>query len=296
MMVSRRERHDEEHNDQERWLITYADMITLLLAVFIVLYSFSVLDLKKFETVAGALGSQFHGAAGPGMLVGGDGVLSGGHSVAGNRAALFNDIRSMIEGKLPERLKESVGISHRDGVVTISVRADALTFPVGRAALTGEVRQILDAVGPSLRDAASTLLIEGHTCDLPINTTRYPSNWELSAQRATNVMVYLIRACGIDPDHISAVGYADSRPVAGNGSETDRVRNRRVDIVVLAESAQLHDATRANTEAVDAGARDSVRLGPVRIAPIIDLPARYYQHTGRRSVDTPALDSRREGH
>ncbi|MFP4248368.1 MAG: flagellar motor protein MotB [Armatimonadota bacterium] len=296
MTLSRRGRHEEEHGHDERWLITYADMITLLLAVFIVLYSFSVLDLKKFETVAGALGSQFHGAGGAGVLAGGDGVLSGGHSAAGNRATLFNDIRATLDGTLPERLKESVSISHREGVVTISVRADALTFPLGRAALTDEVRQILDAVGPPLRQAGSTLLIEGHTCDLPINTRRYPSNWELSAQRATNVMVYLIRNCGIDPDRVSAVGYAEMRPVGANDSAQGRARNRRVDIVVLAEDGVPGNSPRRGADADGAHSGESVRLDPVRIAPVIDLPARYYQHTGRRSVDTPALDSRREGH
>jgi chemotaxis protein MotB len=290
--LSRRARHDEEHGHDERWLITYADMITLLLAVFIVLYSFSVLDLKKFETVASALGDVFHGPAGGGVLGGSDGILAGGGGIGGNRAALINDIRGAIDGRLSDQLRESITITHRDGVVTVSLRADALTFPAGRADLTEETREILDALGPSLRESHAPVLVEGHTCDLPINTARFPSNWELSAARASGVMVHLIRTCGIEPDHISAVGYADTRPVAPNDSEEGRMRNRRVDIVVLRADEPQRPLDPAGTSEDDG----SLRLRPVRIMPEIDLRARYYDHTGRRSVDAPAPTTRREVH
>ncbi|MFW5866283.1 MAG: OmpA/MotB family protein [Armatimonadota bacterium] len=293
MTLSRRERHEEEHGHDERWLITYADMITLLLAVFIVLYSFSVLDLRKFETVASALGNQFHGSSAAAALPGGgDGILSGGSGIACNRAALVSDIKSSIERNLPERLTDSVTITLRGDVVTVSVKADSLTFPVGEARLTEELRQILDVLGPSLSGSPTPLLVAGHTCDLPINTGRFPSNWELSAQRATNVMVHLIRHCGINPDDVASVGYADTRPMAANDSEANRVRNRRVDIIVLSAGGQPAEGTMDSADA--APADDDLRLRPVRIRPTIDLRARYYQHTGRRSVDAPASETRRE--
>ena len=287
--LSRRRRHEEAHGHDERWLITYADMITLLLAVFIVLYSFSVVDLRKFEEVAGALGSVFQGSSGAGTLSGGDGILAGGAGISLNRASLVSDLKCAIDHDLPEPLKQSISLTHRDGVVTISLKADAITFPAGRADLTREVRQMLDAVGPSLREAMLPLLIEGHTCDLPIGTTRFPSNWELSALRATNVMVHLIRNCGIEPDHISAVGYADTRPIEQNDSEQARARNRRVDIVVLTGDDPPGGTNHAGTAGASAGT-DSVRLQPVRIRPVIDLSARHYQSTGRRSVDTATED------
>jgi chemotaxis protein MotB len=263
-------------------------MITLLLAVFIVLYSFSVVDLKKFEAVAGALGDQFHGAAGgPGVIGGGKGILSGARGVTSNPAALVNGLKCTINSRLPEELRERLTVTCRGHTVTISMQADTLTFPIGRARLTDEVRQILEVLGPSLRESLAPLLIEGHTCDLPIETERYPSNWELSAQRATNVMVYLIRHAGIDPDHVSAVGYADTRPLVPNDSEVSRIRNRRVDIVVLSENGH---PGRPDGATSTSRTNDSLRLRPVRLRPTIDLPARYYQHTGRRTVDTPTAD------
>jgi chemotaxis protein MotB len=289
--LNRRKRREEEHEDEERWLITYADMITLLLAVFIVLYSFSVVDLKKFEAVAGALGDQFNGpTAGGGVLAGGSSLLSGGGAIGVNRAALVSQINKAIKDELPDRVRRNVSLSYRDGVVTVSVKADAITFPVGVARLTDEVRQILDVLGPSLCEADAPLLIEGHTCDLPISTVDFPSNWELSAQRATNVMVYMIRNCGISPDRICAVGYADTRPLKPNDSEASRARNRRVDIVVEPQTGDAGDQSRSSGASRLQGGQVIDRTQPVRLMPAVDLRARYYQHTGRRTVDAPATD------
>jgi chemotaxis protein MotB len=215
--------------------------------------------------------------------------MSGVGSTTGNRASLVNEMKGELDKWLPDRLRSTVEITHAGGLVTISMKADSMTFPVGEARLTEEVRQILDTIGPSLRESLAPLLVEGHTCDLPINTAQFPSNWELSAQRATNVMVYLIRHWGINPDHVSAVGYADTRPLAPNDSASNRIRNRRVDIVVLSEGYEANGAARAG-DATGERTNDSLRLRPVRIRPTIDLRARYYQHTGRRTPDTPASD------
>jgi hypothetical protein len=154
--------------------------------------------------------------------------------------------------------------------------------------VTDDLRQILDALGPSLRAARSPLCIEGHTCDLPINTARFPSNWELSAQRATNVMVYLIRKHRIGPEHICAVGYADTRPLTADRSRAARKRNRRVDIVVLSDQGAASRRPGVDEPVQMKQDIPSMGFGPVRLVPEIDLRTRYYQHTGRRAVDTPA--------
>jgi len=302
--VSTHERHEEEEGDEERWLITYSDMITLLMAFFIMMYSMSVVDLKKFEALSDSARHAFGGkivgpaaksAAGSGLLHGGDSLLSAVGDLSGNQASLVNEIKGELDRCLPERLRSNIEVSHRGGLVTISMKANTITFPVGEARLTGEVLQILDVLGPSLRESLAPLLIEGHTCDLPISTASFASNWELSAQRATNVMVYLIRNAGIDPDHVSAVGYADTRPLAPNDSESNRVRNRRVDVVILSEDGQPAGADTC-MPGPPSRTNDSLRLRPVSICPAVDLRARYYQHTGRRSADTPGSDTRREVH
>jgi chemotaxis protein MotB len=289
--VSRhRRREAEEHENHERWLITYADMITLLMAFFIMMYAMSVVDLKKFEALSSAARHVFGGDAEEagetgrdgGATASGGGLLSGASELAVNRASLVNEMNRALNAALPEQLREHVAITHSGARVIVSVRADRITFPVGAAELTPEVRQILDAIGPALRGTHARVLIEGHTCNLPIRTARYPSNWELSAQRAANVMVHLVRQSRLDPDLISASGYADTQPVAPNETKDGRRRNRRVDIVVLGDEG---------TEAPGGGSAQRPSAAGTGIAtgllPRIDLRERHYQQTGRHGVDLP---------
>jgi len=289
----RRPSGEEQDDSLERWLITYADMITLLMAFFIMMYAMSVVDLQKFEALSHAMGHVFGGEAQSGfgeaasqdLLEDGQSVMSGIGAALGNQASLVNEIRRSIRENLPQPLRDNVEVVHTGGEVTIRMKADEITFPAGEAELTRQSRRILEVIGPSL--SGSQVLVQGHTCDLPISTVRFPSNWELSAQRAANVMVYLVRHAGLEPDRISAAGFADTRPLVANTGEANRARNRRVDIVLLSED-QLRGSASRRAADQDAGGREgSVGLGPVRLCPPIDLQSRYYQHTGRRGVDTP---------
>ena len=167
------------------------------------------------------------------------------------------------------------------------MQADPITFSIGRADLSDQARQMLDALGPSLRAVSAPMQIEGHTCDLPINTERFPSNWELSAQRATAVMTYLIRNCGVDPEYISTVGYADTKPLAPNDTEAGRQRNRRVDIVVLARDLPYFGTDHAESQLRVPGPGEETPVEPVHLKPTIDLQERHRQSTGRRGPDTP---------
>jgi len=106
-------------------------------------------------------------------------------------------------------------------------------FDIGRAELRPRAKHILSKVGAIVRNMPNEIAVEGHTCDLPIRTQQFPSNWELSTARATTVVRFLIDHAGIAPRRVSASGYADSRPLAPNDSEARRVSNRRVDIVIL---------------------------------------------------------------
>ncbi|MGC9320036.1 MAG: OmpA/MotB family protein [Armatimonadota bacterium] len=270
---------EQQGANLERWLITYADMITLLMAFFIMLYAMSVMDLKKFEALRGAVTSAFGGApvaaADAGFLAGGTGLLGGGGSLIANSATLANRISRQIDTGLREALKDHVKVTHDAGLVTVTMKADSILFPAGEARLAPGMRELLDVVGPTLAASGATLLVEGHTCDLPISTSRFPSNWELSAQRATNVMVHLIRHCGVSPRRISAVGFADTRPLVPNEGEGQRARNRRVDIVVLASSARhLGSASTAADGDHDA------RPQPVRLVPRVDITAGRLPSTG----------------
>jgi len=236
-MPRKKKGHAEAHDNAERWLLTYADMITLLVAFFVMMYSMSVLNLAKFHQVAISIKSGFGGT-----------VSGAGHSVLeqsggegrkptilpemnpAQPAAIAKQIRHYIrERKLEKDLR--VKVTERGVVVTIVT--DDMLFPKGEADVTPGTARLLDKVSSIIAKTSNLIRVEGHTDDLPINTTRFPSNWELSTSRATTVVRYLIEHDRIDPARISAAGYADSRPLVPNDSEANRRFNRRVDIVIV---------------------------------------------------------------
>ncbi len=127
--------------------------------------------------------------------------------------------------------------------LVISLSSDGLLFDRGQAQIRPDARKLLDDIGSAVSKLKNEVMVEGNTCNLPISTPEYPSNWELSTARATTVVRYLIDQHHVDPSRIGAAGYADARPVAANDSEEHRRLNRRVDLVVLSGLATLaHDA------------------------------------------------------
>ena len=220
-----------------RWLLTYADMITLLMAFFIMLYSMSVLNLAKFQQVAVSIKSGFGG-----MVEGQGRSILGSSSqfnikpspIMGDTAGVPNQTVKKIQTMIKdEKLENKVRLRVDERGLVISLSTDKVLFGPGRASLSPSAMKIIDAVAGSLKDIPNEVRVEGHTCDLPIRSSEYPSNWELSTARATNVIRYLIDKKGFQPDRLSAAGYADSRALVPNTSESNRAVNRRVDIVVL---------------------------------------------------------------
>jgi len=278
--------HEEE--SEERWLITYADMITLLMAFFIMMYSMSMVDLKKFEDMKSTMGRIFGGgglgagagevsAAGAGLLEGQLGLLDGeGGWQSQSNASLMEEIERQMDSGLSEELRDSVQLSESGNRVTVSMQANSVTFRRGEAALTPESRQILIRIGMALKNMGAPLLVEGHTCDLPISTARFPSNWELSAARANNAMVFLIRSCDIPPGRIATASFAATRPLSPNTSKAHRRRNRRVDIVLLRDEA-------GEGESPQSGPGASV-LERFPAMPPMSLAAEYHAREAERST------------
>jgi len=221
-----------------RWLLTYADMITLLMAFFIMMYSMSVLNQEKFKQAAKSLRSEF-GPTRPDFTDQGAGLLP--NQGTAEELQLEKDVQS-VEDRLQEYVRKNdledlIRTSHRDRSLVITVASDNLLFPRGDADLRPPALAILGKVAGLLKGIPNAITIEGHTCDLPISTERFPSNWELSAARACSVARYLVDKQGLDPKRLAAAGYGESRPVAPNDSEDGRVRNRRVNLVILAHAA-----------------------------------------------------------
>ncbi|MDW8367395.1 MAG: flagellar motor protein MotB [Abditibacteriales bacterium] len=224
-----------------RWLLTYADMITLLMAFFIMLYSMSVMNMAKFRQLAISVRSGFGGE-----------VEGKGVSIVSPGAAV--DLKPGIGPQMPlkplqrveRRVRQYVskkGLSHVVSVhqeprgLVVSFRSDHLLFDRGSAELKPSAKEILRRVMEKIRPLNYPMRVEGHTCNLPIRTAQFPSNWELSTARATNVVRFLL-AEGLYPaERLSAAGYADVHPVAPNDEEANRIRNRRVDLVIIGEKS-----------------------------------------------------------
>lgn len=267
--MSRKREHEAEKENGERWLLTYSDLITLLMIFFVVLYSMSKIDAQKFQAVAESLNKALGGGtpskvelsnspAGPSLFqtgtpsskatVPGKGTdpnnttyTDPAASKANNNAGQGNtDVETMsieaIKAKLDKfaadngiQTKLMTSIEERGLVVSLQ---ETLLFESGSADITPRAREILDKVTTVLASAPNQIRVEGHTDNLPIHTNQFASNWELSVIRATNV-VQILQKDGITPDRLSATGYGEYRPIASNDTEASRAKNRRIDLIIL---------------------------------------------------------------
>lgn len=260
--MSKRQKKPEKEPNHERWLISYADFITLLFAVFVTLYAMSQTDKRKMDQLVASLRESFGyvktGASSeklnltestdlrtiPSIRME---VLTPGlrHAQMVSAPVLthasmkdFQVIKSSIEGnlkKLGAQNKVNVDITKRGLVVSLK---EAGFFDSGEATVKQESLQLLAMVAKSLAGYSNPIRIEGNTDNVPINSSKYQSNWELSTARATNIVHYLIDNCKYQPGIISAVGYGEFRPMADNGTGAGRAKNRRVDIVLLAKESE----------------------------------------------------------
>ena len=242
--------------NHERWLITYADLITLLLVFFIVLYAGSQEDSKKFAILAQGLRSAFNnpsnsGAGGQSAVFTGTGATNQG-GVSAQQQIDFNAIQSMLEQMTASKgISGAINVREEPQEIDIALTSDLL-FPSGGADLRPEAGPALDAVAQAIKDKPNQIRIEGHTDNIPINTIQFNSNWELSAARATAVLRYLTESDGLPASHLFAAAYADTHPVADNGTANGRAQNRRAEIVLLYPPPQDPTATASATPAPQA--------------------------------------------
>ncbi|NLN76961.1 MAG: flagellar motor protein MotB [Armatimonadetes bacterium] len=236
----RKKKADSGHENSERWLLTYADMITLLMAFFIMMYSMSVLNLSKFREAAVSIRSGFGGiVSGQGKsILGTTGSFSPKPSPMGGDTTVstWQMIDPLIKYiKMDPQLKQNARVTIDNRGVVISMLSDNMLFDSGRADIREHALPLLNKIAELLVKIDNNVRVEGHTCNLPPRLGgRYPTNWELSTARATNVLRYLVEDKGLNAAMFSAAGYAGTHPVATNDSEANRRKNRRVDIVILA--------------------------------------------------------------
>ncbi|GAC1404063.1 MAG: flagellar motor protein MotB [Candidatus Velthaea sp.] len=241
----RRKKKDEEKLESAgmmRWLLTYADMITLLLALFIILFSISTINKVKLQRLVHDLGGGFNSK--DAINTPPNGGMTGtdsGNKGDQNLQEIQRQIRDYVK---KNRLQDKVQTRIDKRGLVITLLTDKAMYESGSADLRPETSALLDRIDGALKKNKSEIRVEGNTDNVPIATSAYPTNWELSAARATGVTRYLVEHDGLSPARISFAGYGQFRPAHPNDTEDHRHQNRRVDIVILnLNSPQSQEAT-----------------------------------------------------
>ncbi len=318
-MSGKRQKHEEheEHVNHERWLVTYADMITLLMVLFIVLFAMGQTDLAKYKKLRESLATGFGGPDKMALLDGGEGINEGGASPAGvvpseiaakaalttlekrstawkaekakldkAATALQESLQGAKSAHLIEDTQIKVAVDSRGLIITIA--SDVVLFAPGSATLQAGGQRILDRLASQLAALPNQITVEGHTDDVPISGT-YPSNWELSTARASSVLRSFIERHGLPASRGSATGYADQRPIASNDTAEGRAKNRRVEIVVVASVAD------PNVDSPDAVAAAEASSGSASSETGSDGESEAGVDTTEASEDTSDTESTDDG-
>jgi chemotaxis protein MotB len=253
----RRRRRPYYRPNQDRWLISYADYVTLLLALFVVLYAMSTVDAARLESVVAGMrtafvetGTEAGGIEAPILTPGGSKVRESNTGKKENNDVSYVLLRDRLEDTVGKQQSAAQGEipmqSHRsDRGLVISVAANDF-FEPGETQILRSALDPLNAIGAVLALSSQPIRIEGHTDDIPIKTSLYPSNWELSTARASAVARHMIERLNIAPQRIGASGYAEYRPIVPNDSAENRAINRRIDIVVLKSAQAIQEEPEAS--------------------------------------------------
>lgn len=231
----------EDHENHERWLVSYADFITLLFAFFVVMYSISSVNIGKYRTVSESIKAALnplsnHSGENRIINVGEAKSIQQGRNPSDAKLAVFRRIRQQIQVISDKQMKDLVAlvtiIQKINGDIVITI-PDRLLFNSGEATVRAEALPFLEGLSMAIVELNRHTRVEGHTDNVPIRTAQFPSNWELSAARAVMVVRVLSELYAVPTEHLAAVGHADTRPVTANLDPEQRTKNRRVEVVIL---------------------------------------------------------------
>lgn len=238
-MPRRQRAHAAAHDNEERWLLTYADMITLLMVLFVVMYAISNTDVRKFTALAQSVSAAFNtdvlqGTSPITVMSGTETTPTTGNYDAGS-GVVATDYRSVSASindyAIQQGLAGQVSVDKVPEGIAIRIN-DALLFSAGRAVLDTRAEAVVQRIALIVRYLPNSLRVEGNTDDQPPSGPFYADNWQLSTARALAVLDALQQE-GIAPSRLAAAGYAQYRPLVPNTSDDNRARNRRVDVLIL---------------------------------------------------------------
>jgi len=248
-----RKKREEEHENVERWLVSYADFITLLFAFFVVMYSISSINEGKYRVMSDSLINAFREAPTTDKVIQMDAknpaILDGtgmpiGHAVEQSPRSntperqhaaerMKKVAKNILEAMQPLTRNGKVRVTQSPRGITVEINA-SLLFNSGDAVLQPQSKEALAAVAQVLSEVDNPIQVEGHSDNVPISSPAYPSNWELSSSRAGSV-VRLFAELGVPTTRMVAIGYADNQPLDTNATAEGRARNRRVNVLILNE-------------------------------------------------------------
>lgn len=229
--MRRRRAREEEHENVERWMVSYADFVTLLFCFFTAMYAISNVDSGKLGKFVESMKTAFNDEETRTNAIS---VIEGVQIFVPADVDVESDVRNIL-GTVIEDSKGSISLKRDTRGVVISV-ADKYFYETGTADLKENSRELLDKIASALKQNSNMIRVEGHTDNVPIRNNSFPSNWELSAYRAIHVAKYLLDTHNIEAGRLSTIGYAEFKPVASNDTHEGRAKNRRVDIVILSEA------------------------------------------------------------
>jgi chemotaxis protein MotB len=225
-----------------RWLLTYADLITLLMVFFVVLYSISVINQQKYIALSASLRSSFLMTRSSG-----DAAIQTSQTPSAvprnqpdnaSQTGLLEALGNRIQAQAAERgLSQDVHVSVTPEGLRVSFQAESVFFAKAQADITPAFQQLLLAVAPLLQPLPNQIQVQGYTDDEPLHSALYATSWELSAARAVNVLRFLSERGGVDPHKLSAVAFGEYHPLYSNATPEGQARNRSVDLLVLRQAA-----------------------------------------------------------
>ena len=253
MARQRRQKEGDEHENTNRWLVSYADFITLMFAFFVVMYAISSINEGKYRVLTDSLVKTFKqqersdkpiqiGKEPTVLKVDPQLRLPPKKNAEGADDKEEKEKKKKQMAKIADRViknlqplmdKDLIKVEHNEYWVQIEINTSIL-FDTGSATLENDGEEPLQSLAKVLKELPNPIHVEGHTDDRPIKTARFPSNWELSAARAASV-VHLFMRNGVAPERLSAIGYAEFKPVSSNKTRKGRRENRRVVVVILGD-------------------------------------------------------------
>lgn len=274
--MAKKKKH-EEHENLERWLVSYADFMTLLFATFVVLYALAQTDVNKFAQLESSLKTAFDQT----IVQGQDNIMDfKGKDVIGSNQAdsimsslvmeflspkyeeeAFEEIKKEIDTKNQRGELKGVSSKIDDRGLVIMVTDNALVFGPGSAELSSKAKIQLDKIGGIIgrKFILHYIRVEGHTDSVPFSSSKYPSNWELSSARACSIVRYLIDRFNFKSELFTPVGFADTRPYMQNDTPGNRSMNRRVDIVILRNTYKAGEDARDSIIKLDRKSQEKMK-------------------------------------